>query len=223
MSALLHAFNDIPDLLRSLFTGKYAPVAVLVTIIYLVAVLLSGKAVQVIREILVVAIVAAGIIAYFKRQFPFVWLMLILLALLIIIRLLTYLLVTIRVNRKNRRIERRALEKAERRRGSWKEKRGYSGTHAPDMGEEAHPVMSGRELDDVVRNETSAREGAGIDLSYDTAPAGSPGTGLPHEADVIPRAAAEDALRKLEDLRQLGLLTDEEVMDKKALLFSRMG
>ena len=127
MRLLLGAVYDVPDLIRYIFTGKYALAAIAILIVYLIAVLLNNKVTRAIREFLVIAASVAAVTAYFKRRYSFVWLMLILLAVLFVIRLLSYLLVTIRIRRRNRRIERRALEKAAMRRGSWKDKRGYSG------------------------------------------------------------------------------------------------
>ena len=113
MQILFQALYQVPDLIRTIFTGKFAVAAVAVTAAYLISLFLNNKPARVIREILVLAAVAAGVGAYFKRRYAFFWLMLILLAVLLLVRLLSYLLVTIRVNRRNRRIERKALEPAE--------------------------------------------------------------------------------------------------------------
>ena len=165
MTRFLQAIYDVPDLIRQIFSGKYALLAVLLTIVYLIVLFLSSKVTRVIREFLVLAAVVTGVVGYFKKRFDLLWLMVILLALLAVVGLLRFLLVTIRQNRINRKIERRALEKAEMRRGSWKNKKGYSGPQRIDEGaQEPIPAMNEAEIADVVENETSEREGAAINL-----------------------------------------------------------
>lgn len=224
MRLLLHAVYDVPDLIRSIFTGKYALAAMLITVVYIVAVLLNNKMTRFLREIIILAASVAGVIAYFKKRYAFLWLMLILLAVLLLVRFLCYMLVTIRIQRRNRRIERRALEKAAQRRGSWKNRRGYSG--APQIDEEPvrMPAMDRREIADVLENETSEREGADIDLTAaapdpEAAPKPQPSDA---SASELSRPVVMDAIRKLEELKSLGILTEEEVAVKKSMLYGRM-
>lgn len=220
---LFQAFTGVPDLIREIFTGKYALIAVLILIIYLVAILLSNNVTRIMREIIVLAAVAAGLIAYFRRYFRFVWLMIILLAVLFVVRFLCFTLVTIRVSRRNRRIERRALEKAAMRRGAWKNRRGYSGAPEPDDEPPVMGVMDSYEISDVLENETSDREGADLDLTVVHAeePAEREAASAA-EGGELSRAAVMDALRKLEDLRQIGIISEEEMAEKRAILYSRM-
>ncbi len=224
MQILFQALYQVPDLIRTIFAGKFAVAAVAVTAAYLISLFLNNKPARVIREILVLAAVAAGVGAYFKRRYAFFWLMLILLAVLLLVRLLSYLLVTIRVNRRNRRIERKALEKARMRRGSWKDRRGYSGAPRPDDAPARLPGMDSGEIRDVVENETVAREGADLDIgSVPETPAPAAPQAGPASDGPLSRAVVEDALRKLEDLRAIGILSEEEYNRKRALLYSRMG
>lgn len=225
MSQLLRAVFDVPDLIKTIFTGKYALIAVLILIVYLVVMFVNNNVTRFIREGLILLAVVGAVVGYFKRKFAFLWLMLILVALILIVRFLCYLLVTIRISRRNRRIERKALEKAALRRGSWKEKRGYSGTR-PEDDEPVNPgVMDEREIADVVANETMEKEGASIDLSFP----GEENAAKPDAASSIgrgerlSRTVVLDAVRKLDDLHALGVLTDEETSRKKSELFSRMG
>ena len=221
MRLLLGAVYDVPDLIRYIFTGKYALAATAILIVYLIAVLLNNKVTRAIREFLVIAASVAAVTAYFKRRYSFVWLMLILLAVLFVIRLLSYLLVTIRIRRRNRRIERRALEKAAMRRGSWKDKRGYSGAERPDPEPVVMPAMNRREIADVLDNETTEREGANIDLTQ--AETKAPAQEAPSAAsDELSRPVVMDAVRKLSELKELGVLTEEEYNKKCAMLYARM-
>ena len=82
MQILFQALYQVPDLIRTIFAGKFAVAAVAVTAAYLISLFLNNKPARVIREILVLAAVAAGVGAYFKRRYAFFWLMLILLAVL---------------------------------------------------------------------------------------------------------------------------------------------
>ena len=223
MRLLLHAIYDVPDLIRQIFAGKYALIAVLVIIVYLIVMFIDNKVTRPIRECLILAASVFAVIAYFKRRYSFVWLMLILLALLLVVRFLCYMLVTIRIRRRNRKIEKRALEKAAMRRGSWKEKRGYSGVRKEDDEPVSMPAMNRDEIADVLENETSEREGANLDLrvSPEVRAAGSRQNDAA-ESEEISRAVVQDAVRKLEDLRALGVLTDEELTQKKEMLYRRM-
>ena len=226
MQVLFHALTRVPDLLRDLYTGKYAPVTIAITVLYLIAIFVNNKVTRVIREILVLAIVAAGVGTYFKRRYPFFWLMVILLAILVLVRLLSYFLVTIRINRRNKKIEKKALEKARMRRGSWKERRGYSGAPREDNAPARLPEMDRAEIRDVLDNETMEREGADIDVGSVPATEGG-GTPAKDPYDtsqgILSRTVVMDALQKLDDLRAIGILTDEEYNQKRALLYSRMG
>ena len=113
----------------------------------------------------------------------------------------------------------RALAKAAKRRGSWEEKKGYSGDTKPEDPDEVPAEMTDDELDDVVENETQGHEGASIDTS--AKPAGN--AAGPDEESYLSRTAAERALGELKDLKNLGILTEEEYGKKKSEIYSRLG
>ena len=230
MTKLLNALPELPDLIMSLFSGKYLVFTIIGAVIFLAAALVSTKITQFIRKILIFGGIIAGVICYFKKFYTWVWLIAALLLIMAVIRLLHFLLVTIRQEAINRRIEKRALEKAARRRGSWKEKKGFSGKKKPDDSEP--PVvytMNAAEIDDVVNNETTERQGAKIPV--DDARQMPVQNAFTQQAQdkrtaddgTLSRTVVIDAIQKLTDLRDLGVLTDTEFIEKRSWLYSHLG
>ena len=224
MQRIIPAISRVPELLSSIFQGPYAPLAFVLTIVYIIILFLNNKVTRMIREIMVPVAAGTAVFGYFKRKYDLTWLMIILLAILIVVSLLKFLLGTIRLNYKNRRIEKRALEKARMRRGSWKDKKGFSGERVYDDEPPEFKEMADRELQDVVMNETVDNQGAKIDLTV--AP---PPVALPDPAEEmlddshLTRDAAMNAITMLEKLHDLGVLTDDELETKRADLYERMG
>ena len=230
MRILFYAIYDVPNYLLELFRGPYKFYAIGAAVLFLVVLFLSGKVVTVLRDLFVLACVTLGVIAYFKRKYPLVWVCVFALIILAMIRLLLYIFVTLRDARRARKIERRALEKAEQRRGLWKEKRGYSGDRPEEdsAAEEAakpvrfHPENSvpGPAPEASVPRQQAAgpAAGAGNAPLPSDAPADQPSANR-----TFTRDEAISAAHKLKDLKELGILTNEEFELIKARLYARLG
>lgn len=241
MSALLYAVYSVPDYLMELFTGPYRYYAIGAALLYVVVLFFSGKVVAILRDIFVLAAVVLGVVCYFRRKYPLLWVCVFALLLLAIFRLFLYIIITVRNTRRANRIEKKALEKAEKRRGLWSEKRGYSGEKPADRTEPddsaAHHGAGPADRGDYAGS--PGEEGAG---QYDAGiaqtpsmhgqgePQGSPFTeGLPspvpEEDEELPTFSREQAIsaaRKLRDLKDLGIMTDEEFELIKARLYARL-
>ncbi len=140
-----------------------------------------------------------------SANYELLGLCLLLVIVLLLVRLIRYTFVTVRQNRINRKIEQKALAKAQKRRGSWKEKQGYSG----DRQDELKGGVSGSEaLPSSAEEEPSETEDEGAEAGSDS---------------YMSRSQFKKAMEELTDLKELGLLTEEEFNQKKAILYSRLG
>ena len=200
MQRLTDAFFQLPEYLAELLTGPYLIWVVMALFLFLVVMFFNGRIAHVLRQICVLALAVGSVVAYFKRQYKLFWLLLLALVILLLYRLLVYSFVTIRQNGINRRIEKRALEKARMRRGARKRDFG-NGSPADESS------ASGEAEDTAVPAATEAANAQAAD-----------------PADVsLSRTQLNDAIKKLEDLKDAGVLTEEEFKQKKAGLYSRLG
>lgn len=232
---ILQAVYELPGFVRQQFTGPNMIWAITALAVFLVVLFFTNRFTSILREIFVFAAIITALVAYFKRRYVLIWLAVIVLLVLGIFRLIRYIIVTTRQNRINRSIEARALEKAERRRGSWKNKMGYSGETRPiDLGY-VPGEMTAEELADVVENETLENQGATIltdtPLPGDIPPAAdsyifpeehSPQAG-PDAGKQAERERILQAVRMLKELRDLDVLTEQEFTEKRAMLYARLG
>ena len=154
MQGILELLKSMPAYAKYLFEN-HTIIAVIAAVVFFFVLFFSNKVVKFFRTLFVIAILAMGAIAYITKRWPMLCLAVLVLIILIIIRLIKYIFTTIRTNRRNRRIEERALEKSAKRRGSWKNKQGYSGERKPIEEPEYKPEkMAKEEIDDVLENET---------------------------------------------------------------------
>ena len=233
---ILQALYELPAFVKQQFTGTHLPWAAAALIVFLIVLLFTNRFTSVLREIFVFAAIITALVAYFKRRYVIIWLALIVLLTLGIFRLVRYIIVTTRQNRINRSIEARALEKARLRRGSWKNKMGYSGEARPiDLGY-TPGEMSAEELADVVENETLDNQGATI--LTDVPSPEETASSVP-ENDIFPeerilqagpdagkqaeRERILQAVRMLKELRDMDILTEQEFTEKRAMLYARLG
>ena len=214
MQTLFYAVYDVPNFLFELFSGPYKFYAAGAAILFFIVLFFSGKAVTVLRDIFVLASVALGVIAYFKRKFPLVWICVFALILLAIVRLVIYIIISIRDTKRARRIERKALERGEQHRGTWRERRGNS-----------EKEQTGPETEKPERKPQTGSAGNGNAAAEAVRPPESP-QAADESASSVPVFTREQALsaaHKLRDLKDLGILTDEEFDLIKARLYSRLG
>ena len=233
---ILQAVYELPDFVRQQFTGPNMVWAITALVVFLVVLFFTNRFTSILREIFVFAAIITALVAYFKRRYVLIWLAVIVLLVLGIFRLIRYIIVTTRQNRINRSIEERALEKAERRRGSWKNKMGYSGETRPiDLGY-IPGEMTAEELADVVENETLENQGATIltDTPLPAETAAAQADTYVFTEEHIPQAGPDagkqaererilQAVRMLKELRDLDVLTEQEFTEKRAMLYARLG
>lgn len=154
MQLFLNHLKDTPAFLKAAF-ADHTVIAVIALIIFVLAVVMTNKAASLCRYIVVIAAIAGGTVGFVFKKYPIFWISVAALLVLIVVRLLLYSIRTIRQNRIDRRIEERALAKAASRRGSWKNRQGYSG-HARAIEDDYVPGrMSRSEIKDIIDNEIS--------------------------------------------------------------------
>lgn len=133
---------------------KYTLPAVIAAAVFIFILFFSNKVASFLRKAFVLAVVIICVYAYFRDNWNLMTAALCCVLVLAVVRLIGYIITTIRTNRRNKRIEERALERAAKRRGSWKNKQGYSG--ARKLIEEPEYVpeeMNKEEIAAVINNE----------------------------------------------------------------------
>lgn len=203
---LLDALKQLPQYIPALFTGSHKYFALAGLVVFILALFVSRKLGRVLRAVYVIFACASGAVAYYQKNFPYLVLMALSLLVLIIVRLIFYLTVTVRQNRINAKIEAKALAKARKRRGSWKNKQGYSG--------DAKPIY---DPDEVTAGKNCPSSGSNRTEDEEEMVQRSEKTGYMNRRQVM------EAVSKLKDLKDLGILTEEEFNEKKSELYSRLG
>lgn len=154
---------------------QYTIPAIIAAALFIFILFFSNKVASFLRKFFICAILVIAAYAYFNNNWTLTVTMLCLLLLLIIIRLIVRTIQTVRTNRRNKRIEERALERAAKRRGSFKNKRGYSGARKPiedetkytpeDMDKEEIEALINNEFIDDVKSEDTSSEASTDDLA----------------------------------------------------------
>lgn len=142
---------------------KYPIAAIVAAAVFVFILFFSNKVATILRNIYVIAVLIICVYAYFRDNWNLMTAALLTLVVLAVVRLIGYIITTIRTNRRNKRIEERALERAARRRGSWKNKQGYSGARKAIEEPKYIPgKMNQEEIEAVVNN--NAAESVTVDL-----------------------------------------------------------
>ena len=138
---------------------NYTIPAVLAAAVFIFILFFSNKVALFLRKLFVCAVIIICVYAYFRDNWNLMAVALCSVLVLVIVRLIRYTITSIRTNRRNKRIEERALERAAKRRGSFKNKQGYSG--ARKLIEEPAYVpeeMNKEEIAEVINNEGTITE-----------------------------------------------------------------
>lgn len=224
VSRIFAAFWDVPDYVRGQLLTKYLVPTIIVALIYLIILFFSTKVVNILRNIYIVAAVAIGVIAYFRHNYALIWLCVLSLVILGVVKLIRHIFVTVQQNRINARIEAKALAKARKRRGSWHNKQGYSG--------EAKPIIDPDDLSDEKDEDTSSESASDeadrlvLDESiHESLNSSDEGEASDSSDSSIPmnRRQIMDAIMQLKELKDKGVLTEEEFNKKKTDLYEKMG
>lgn len=156
MQEILELVKSMPDYVRYLFT-EHTVISIIAAIVFVFVLFFSNKVAKFFRTLFVIAILALVGTAYVTKRWPLMCISFLVLLVLFVFRLIGYIINTIRTNSRNKRIEERALERAAKRRGSWKNKQGYSGERKPIVEPEYVPdKMDKKEIDELIRHEKSA-------------------------------------------------------------------
>ncbi len=258
MSRVIEYIQKVPEYLSIEFT-THTLAAVIVLAVFLYVLFFSNKAAEILRKIFIAACVifaaAGGFNGPKNYGFQMICTAIIALVILAIVRTVRNAIVTVRQNRINARIEERALAKAAKRRGSFKNKQGYSGEAKPIVDDYVPGKMSKDEINDVIENEvvgtspvSSENEAPAPEETLpvqeeappvpEEAPAAEDSAAVPPETPpeeesssdgpaaegaAISKDEVYDALAKLGDLKDKGILTEEEFAAKKAELLAKIG
>lgn len=182
MPNLMEILKILPTYIIEL-VQKYSIAACIAAVVFIFILFFSNKVASFFRKAFVFAVIIICVYAYFRDNWNLMTAAICSVLVLAIVRLIGYIITTIRTNRRNKRIEERALERAAKRRGSWKNKQGYSG--ARKLIEEPQYVpeeMNKEEIAAVIDNEMSYEEPADITVSSDAATEDLPSSNADVEA-----------------------------------------
>ena len=156
---VLGQWMELPGYVVDLVTKWLIPF-VIVAVVYLFVLFFSNHFAYVMRWLYVLCCVGILIYGYFRGNWSIMWLTGASLLFLLLYKLIVNGAKSIRQRRKDRKFERKALAKAESRRGSFANKKAYSGTPQPVVPEKYVPEkMNNAEINDVIRNEVSGNTG----------------------------------------------------------------
>lgn len=208
MGMLINIFNameQVPVLIADIFS-RYMILAILCCIVYVLVLFFSNKVFDAVRKLVVLALIGwicVGLYRYrgAKGTLAPVALACTLLLFLAVVRMIRQIIVSTKETITNRRIEKQALAKAAKRRGSWKMRQGRSGP-APE--ETAAPAEGGAaEGEEAV---TAAEEEE------------NPAAERP-----LSRMEVQRCMDEMQDLKDKGVLTEQEFTRKKQELYMRLG
>ena len=114
----------------------------------------SNKLANKVRTIFVLGSLLLIVFSFISQSWDRIAFIVIGLLVMMICRLIGFAISEIRIIRRNKRIEERALAKAAKRRGNWENKRGYSGARRAIIEPKYVPEeMNREEIEDVIKNE----------------------------------------------------------------------
>ena len=156
LKTILGALPDVPNYLIDVFQ-RHTIVGVILLVIFAFSLLFSNKVAYYLRMIFIIAAIGFGAFGFYrgtkKNGFHLFLTCVVALLVMIIFRGVRAIIASIRQRRIDARIEERALEKAAKRRGNFKNKQGYSGEQRPIVDDEKPAEMSKDEIRDVVSQE----------------------------------------------------------------------
>lgn len=154
MSTILDMFRQLPSFFQGAFRGHLI-IMIIGIVIFAISLVLTNKLATVCRYIFVIGTVIVSIYAFVTKKSELLFVSILALIVMIQIRVIIYSIRTIRQNRRDRRLEERALAKAASRRGSWKNRQGYSGEARAVVDDYVPEKMSRSEINDIVKNDMS--------------------------------------------------------------------
>lgn len=161
----MNVVNEIVNILKTMpayilgLIQDHTITFVITAVVFAFIVFFSNKAANKLRTIYILAALLLIVFSFISQSWPRIVLIILSLIVLGILRLIGFIISEIRITRKNKRIEERALEKAAKRRGNWQNKQGYSGARKMIVEPEYIPgKMNREEIEEVIRNEFSDKK-----------------------------------------------------------------
>lgn len=154
METVIGQIRSVPDYVKWGFTA-HTLIAVIVLAVFIFVLFFTNRAAGILRTIFIIVCIAACVYAAIIGKYEILWTGVFALLLLALVRLISHIIRTVRQDRINKRIEERALAKAAQRRGSWKNKQGYSGEAKPIEEDYRPGEMTSDEIKDVIENDTA--------------------------------------------------------------------
>lgn len=241
MERILIYLQSVPDYLQYQFNNHMA-ICVAIMAVYLFALIFTNKLANLIRPFVIGACLCFMVYGAFQglggHGYQAVLTGVMAIVLMIVFRILKSIIVSSYQNKVNARIEKKALEKAAKRRGTFSNKQGFSGASAAQPKKiEDEDKMTDHEIRNVVDDyytETLPDVSAYLDQEAPAAqavsPVPAPGASLyTHPAldseltgPRLGREEVYDLLAKLTALYDAQILTGDEFEAKKLLLLRRI-
>ena len=131
---------------------------IVAALVYLFSLFFSNRLAYLLRWFYVFACIGFLIYGYFRKNWSVMWIVGFSLLVMILLKLIMNGTKSLRQRRKDRAFERQALEKAARRRGSFKEKQGYSGQVRPTENAPAPKPAAKEEIKEAVPETAPLKE-----------------------------------------------------------------
>ena len=155
LNNILDSLGNVPVFTVELIKTMMIP-CIITLVVYLIVLIFSGKFPYALRAVYIIASLLFMGYGYIMHEYELIWIFGSSLVLLIIVRAIISIVRTVNENRRIAQIERKALAKSAKRRGTWENKKGYSGEERPIVAEEYKPeVMTEEEIEDVIENHSA--------------------------------------------------------------------
>ncbi len=130
LNAFLHELGQIPAYIEVLYE-KHLIFIIVTLVLYLFALIFWNKLANFVRWIYALAAIGFMVYAFFKKNWALMIIVVASILVMLIWRLIGSIVRAAKQRKRDRKIERRALEQAAKRRGSWESRKAYSGTPRP--------------------------------------------------------------------------------------------
>ncbi len=194
MKELRDAFFVLPDYITYLLNSRYLLHFVIALFIFLIALIFNQKWAHILRVLVGLILITVGTAAFFIfRNYELASLCACALLIMILYRIIANAILTGVHAWSDRQFEKQALKRAESRRGNR-----------------------------AMRSDAAVVEGAQTAAEFQQSSA-APSAAPEPEEKPLSRAELLDAVKKLQDLNTAGVLTDDELNQKKGELYEKLG
>jgi hypothetical protein len=205
MNEIIDAFTRLPAYIAELLNGPYLLLVVVLLFLFLTAMFFNRPWAHTMRVLIGAALIAGAIIAFVMKQTQLACLCTAALLVLVLYRLIVNGIIALHRRIVDSKIEKQALYRASTRRGN-------------------RMMRSNAVYPDENAAKTAASDGAaGPDDPASSAPPEEETEKIIPADQPLTRAQLTENLARLRDLRNAGILTEEEYNRKKTELYSRLG